>query len=424
MSDSSNNRKGEKNETDSNAYLMTTRTKQANDSSTTTDSDSTSDIEAPTKTMPTKPQPNEPMLQEALEQVGLVSRGTVMMELWVFDTPTNPFSLARQAWWIDPSYKCRQCSCCPSTATTCAICALVDETKHQYIPADPVSIGEGLPGSLWASATTGGGLSRRAESLNHSRHSQTSLGTTSSALSIASRSTFHHLFPNTTAASVTWRHLRSLAVDPDQAWNPRMAASAQLPGVEWVTGIPFSFGREHRGILVVLSEGESLSSLCSALSQEFLFMSAQHVGSLYCWRRMQARYEQGEEAATTGFNKSGLSIITDLDQLSHHRKQHDHKQTLQEEVIMEELEGATELQLADSFDRERSFCGLFWQDMGNRICTVASKSKGAGNPIPPPMITSESFITFVGVFWTLLLLTLLNIVIEQTIGNTFKIVLG
>lgn len=385
-----------------------------------TDDDSIDAVEAQ-KILATN-QETEDLLQHTIQDIGNSSRGAVMTELWVFEG-TSTATLTRKAHWMDPHYKRVHCTCQPSNV--CSICVLTDPSQAQHVPAAPVSIGEGLPGILWASSCCSmswGHHRRETNSLSLSRHSQTSLGTTTSALSATTRSTLQHLLPPMPVPSVTWRHLRSMAADPDQTWNPRLAAAGQLPAVEWVSGIPFAFGYQQRGLLIVLaSQGESLSTLCSSTNQDLLYMSAQRIGSLYCWRQLQAQ----QEGMTVG---GALGAVTDIDQQrsSHHRQQ----LQLLEEAILEEEEGGggTELKLADDDDFSEkgpsSFCCLFFDDILGRVQTVATKSKGAGNKPPPPMSTIESFVTFVGVFWTLLLLTLLNGVIRDKLGREYEIVLG
>jgi hypothetical protein len=71
-----------------------------------------------------------------------------------------------------------------------------------------------------------------------------------------------------------------------------------------------------------------------------------------------------------------------------------------------------------------SLCRLVVDDMASRLITTASKARGAGMKPPPAMSWNESLLTFVGVFWTLLILTKTNEGIERRFGPKYEIVLG
>lgn len=69
-------------------------------------------------------------------------------------------------------------------------------------------------------------------------------------------------------------------------------------------------------------------------------------------------------------------------------------------------------------------CGVVMRGIKGRVITSLRKSRGGGVKPPPPMSWNQVLLTFVGVFVTLLMITRLNVYVQEVYGFDYEIVLG
>ena len=171
---------------------------------------------------------DDDLLRHVMSSVGLAAAGVVYIQLWVLNEHRNLLVQPSAGAWLDPVF--HSCPCQQqrrsaisisgygstedrstpdeeSQQTTCQLCRIIDKKHHEYIPPEPLPIGVGLAGILWAEATSS-----------------------------------HH---------ITWRNLEQLANDPHQPYSPRLQHLANNCGFGMAAAVPFNVLGEE-GIIVCI----------------------------------------------------------------------------------------------------------------------------------------------------------------------------
>lgn len=340
---------------------------------------------------------NDRMLQQSIEEAGIWTPQCAMVELWVWNDESSHLHLKGS--WLDPIL--HKENCCGSK---CPLCMLKDPSCDDYVPGVPVAPGEGLPGLLWSDLSPGNTMdhhhhhhwfwtprARTRYDVSSSHHTAVSL---SSIGTSASTTTLHR-------KHLRWRELQAIAHDPHQPWNPRLLTIAGIPDANYVTAVPFR-AQDAAGMVIFVCRGESLA-FATEHNENYIMSTAQLIGSTYAIRRPWL----------TVVKEKRTEIKHALDRLKHH-----FGENCLESIVSNDGDD-------DSVDwKEISLCRLVLSDIRQRVQQVATKAKGAGMHPPPAMSWKESFLTFVGVFWTLLILTKTNHGMMAWFGSEYEIVLG
>lgn len=114
---------------------------------------------------------DDSLLYRSVKDAGNLSFGIVMVEVWTWDAASSTLVLPQGGSWIAASFHC--CRSCSNNSPH----SLTDSSRNDYVAANPVIPGEGLPGVFWSDANDtllsnrGGGrqrvLSGDLESLGH-----------------------------------------------------------------------------------------------------------------------------------------------------------------------------------------------------------------------------------------------------------------
>ena len=282
----------------------------------------------------------------------------------------------------------------------CQICRLTDSHRQDFIPPKPLAPGEGLPGVLWAEThvhpltRSGSGGSVRV------RHRRT----TSNAASI--------IFPDAQPSfSVVWREIKAIAEDPDQPWNPRLQVLAKL-GLGWTAAVSFSMHGQQGIVVYVAREGVDFQRLQSPTNESYLMAASEFAGAAYALRVPRQRVVQERQAEQKEAWKRVRNKILSLKRAG----------VALTEFIEEEgqkLDGSL-VSAPFSQDNWRQWIAL----AKTKVLSTIRKTQGAGAQPPPAFGWDQTFLTFVGVFISLLMLTRLNVYMNEQRGQDYTIVLG
>lgn len=339
---------------------------------------------------------NDRVLRQAIDEAGIWTPNCVMVELWVWNGETSHLHLKGS--WLDPILHKEYCS-----GSDCPMCMLRDPSHDDYLPELPVAPGEGLPGLLWSSGIFDrhhhhwfwSPRPRTRYDVSSSHHTSISLSSNATSVTSATAVPRRHL---------QWRELQAIAHDPHQPFNSRLLTIANIPDANYVTAVPFQ-GQDVYGMVIYVCRGESMA-FATEQNEHYILSASQLIGSTFALRRPWL----------TVVKEKRSEIKHTLDRLKSHFGVY-----CLESIVSNDEEDETD----DSVNwKQVSLCRLVLSDMGQRVGQAMTKAKGAGMRPPPAMSWNESFLTFVGVFWTLLILTKTNHGMVSWFGSEYEIVLG
>jgi len=219
--------------------------------------------------------------------------------------------------------------------------------------------------------------------------------------------------------NVTWRNVKAMVDDPDLPDHPRMVAMIKAK-LGWAAGIPF------KGGLVVYTARESvdLVKMQQPYYERYMIAATELIGA--AWALRGPRYEvlQRRQADSdnvmmrarrklAGLLKVGFTIA-ELEKMTRHK---------------EEKQGSTgfgqQTALLHSPNKNQSKINHIGRYIQQKIQTVATKTYHGGSADPPPPKSNmETLFSFIGVFWTLLMITTLHEYLVDSFGSDWGIVLG
>lgn len=336
------------------------------------------------------------LLQRAVADAGRWAYGIKLVEVWVLNESHTALVRPEHGWWVDPMFH----SGCDGI---CKICQLVDQQHRDFVPADPLAPGEGLPGALWAAVGSHIASFHASSQKSHRRGAASH-----------DNALFREVFKDVLTPSsnhVVWREVKALAMDPDQPFNPRLQLLAEI-GLAWAAAVPFKFHGEQGIIVYMAREGVDLDRLRAPHNEAYLAAASSLIGAAYALRGprrivVDERHNELREAwygikrKIIEAKRLGISL---------------------RDVVEGEERKKKQLKRQKSM-AERHFNWL-WEQICLRTRSTVKKAKG-GDTLPSPSFTwSQTIWTLVGSFATLVVVTRLNARLEKKYGTDNAIVLG
>jgi hypothetical protein len=358
-------------------------------------------------------------LHRVVEDAGRWAFGTVLVELWVLNEDRTHLERPDNGWWVDPIYH--------ACGEGCKICRLVDASREDYMTPAPCAPGVGLPGALWAQGQQGNPAnSRRASTSVGDSFRQSVFSGRSPSIFAGGRGTpsGREVECSTsfgvvvTPKNVKWREVNSLAVDPDQPWNPRLKFLADC-GLGWAAGVPFDLGGKT-GIVVYMARDQAdFRKLSDPVNEAYLAHATLLIGAAYSIRGPRRAAEIARKAelnATVARVRNKIKAFAALGKPL--------------DLVVDEqghiLQAATAAAASTKIDAttEESMCADTARFVQNKIQVTARKFLGANVKAPPPFTWEQTAWTFFGTFATLLILTNINVELVEAYGSEYSIVLG
>ena len=364
-------------------------------------------------------------------------------------------------WWCHP----------PPTSTTTMITrnpsllVLTDTTNSNYVPPCPVTPGVGLPGVLWSellgrykdrsgrskrendkmTTTVDGGQQtvetyaewRREqqhqddhhdddddddeEGQQHHHQQQQQQKATGNHNHRRINSFMAHLWNNfsldadfrmelhqiqrnvgaTTRRRLVWRNIRDIANDPDQAHDERLQFLIQC-GLQWAAAVPFHIQGKKGIVIYMTRETNDLTRIQSTTNEEYLRSASDLIGSAWALREprlaaIKERKAQRDMATRRARQKLLAMIRTGI--------------TLEQLIIKQPREllytvgGRVYRQDPDIAE---PCMGRIKTCFFGQITLLLKKCTGGNSKEPPAFSWKETFLSFIGVFITFLMLTNFN----------------
>lgn len=334
------------------------------------------------------------LLHRAVEDAGRWAYGTIFVEIWALNEDRTFLFRPEAGWWVDPVYH-RECG------ENCQICRLTNSGRADFVPPVPLTPGVGLPGVLWAET----GHGKRSWFGSHNSQSRRRF-----------RSDASQVFSDATAAPmgkmVVWREVKAIANDPDQPWNPRLQLLASL-GLGWVAAVDFDM-HGHSGIVVYMArEDVDLNRLQSESNEAYLMAASDLAAAAYALRGPRRRVVEERRSELVAVMRRVKNKI-----LAAKRMGLDLGKLIEDNAAAASNERKEELPVNES-------CSLkYVKKVRQRLETMLLKARGGGVQPPPAMAWQQTFLTFIGCFVTLLMLTRLNVHVVEQYGSDYAIVLG
>jgi hypothetical protein len=216
-------------------------------------------------------------LHRVVEDTGRWAFGVILVELWVLhDSGTHLFR-PQCGWWIDEY-----------ADTKDKFARLTDSTLSDYIPAEPLPPGVGLPGYLWSQSSSGNPADLQDVG---SRFSMGGGATRTSIINAESRFHSTRIRAELLPARLSWCEVKPLADDPDQPYNPRLKFLAEA-GLGLAAGVPFNMGGTQGIVVYMARQSASLHKLTSAINEEYLQRATMVIGSAYSLRTSRLAVER------------------------------------------------------------------------------------------------------------------------------------
>ena len=296
-------------------------------------------------------------------------------------------------WWAEPA-------CLSSNE---ALARLTDPSRADYVPALPLCPGEGLPGLLWAEASGGqGGLSRMTSLI-------------SPDIEVGESRTYTKL--RTNSNRIIWRDVRQLALDPDQPWNPRLQLFMQLE-LGYAAAVPFDFNRRQGLVIYVARSNVDGSRLQADTNQEYLQSASDLIGAAFALRgpRHKVEVERRKElhSALRRVKNRILTLTAMNMSLAECVKEEEKKNRKSMNTQLNEM----------SAEKSKNTMSRFFRLIVEKAASSIKKAKGGCATPPPSFVWSESLLTFVGVFLTMMTVTGMNTAINNNLGSAYKLSLG
>ncbi|CAB9501315.1 Transmembrane protein DDB [Seminavis robusta] len=372
------------------------------------------------------------VLHRGVRDAGRWAYGTIYVEVWVWNEHKTRLFRPPGGWWLDPVFHQQQHArleqnvdgqqTTSGTTTTelshredCPLCQLTDPTLKTYVPALPLSIGEGLPGVLWAE------LEGAATSTSTERPSN-------SGASSRRRASIRDLRVPPQERPLVWRQVQSIANDPDQPFNPRLqliAAQQTASQVGWAAAVKFNDA--HGGLVMYFARSNiSLERLRYPTNERYLRQSAAFIGSAYALRQprqacIALRKEEMHAAVShvkekiREIGREALAAKLMKPTTSKRPTTAGTTTTIHPEHPPETTTTSTTTTCQDN---------RAWHFVSHHWTRILRKLQG-GNAQPPPGFGwTQTAWTFTGVFLTLLMLTRTNVWIKEMWGDDKVIVLG
>jgi hypothetical protein len=337
---------------------------------------------------------------KAVADGGRWAYGVIFVEVWVMNKTMTQLFRPESGWWIDPVYH-------SNCAENCKVCRVVDPTREDYVEAEPLCPGEGLPGVLWAD-------SRRV--MDASASETSGMRRTMFAKSKPPEGpTLFKVDTTNPHDTVAWREVKTIASDPDQPFNPRLQLLAEL-GLGMAAAVPFNFHGEKGIVVYMAREHVNMNRLRSSSNELYLKAACSLIGSAYALRepRHQMQNQRNEELDVV-IRRVRTKIIMLI------RAGHNFKDVVKEnDRKVKRFSSFRDFRESKKLDK----CKKWVKFAGKKITTAVIKSKGAGNQPPPPSNWEQTSWTFAGCFITLLMVCRLNVYLFDVYGPDFTIVLG
>ena len=353
-------------------------------------------------------QQDESLLHRAVRDAGRWAYGCVFVEMWVLSEDKTCLCRPEAGWWVDHQFHDNHSEC----SEDCKICRLVHSNRKSFVPPRPLAPGEGLPGVLWAEANKSWLQGARSVSNSfrspraHRGHHRRSLADTTGKI-------FSEATSGKPQRHVAWRQVKTIAQDPDQPWNQRLHLLKDM-GLGWAAAVPFKGSNEEEGIMVYLArEGVNHAMLSSQDNEAYLKSATDFAGAAYCLKTPRSKMERARRAErVAAWRRVRLRIISliregkNLEEYVQAQSQQEH-----DDVLTVSTTGNSILEDYAAMAKERAL-------------VVLRKFRGGGAQPSPAFSWRQTFLTFMGVFLTLLCVSRLNVRLSENRGDDFNIVMG
>lgn len=392
---------------------------------------------------------DEQLLHRATADAGRWAYGVALVELWVMNETRTKLFRPQSGWWVDPVYHSfvHNDPSAPSygqddaTSTSspqceeCQICRITCPDRPDYIPATPLSPGEGLPGVLWSEIRDG-----NTNAINDANVGSRRRSTPAIFVDPPTRLQRQQQ-PNADHKTIVWRQVAPLAADPDQPWKPRMHHLESI-GFAWAAAVPFSLHGET-GIIIYAARRDNmvLSRLRSVENETYLVSAASLIAAAYSLRKprqivVQARHERlapawervrGKVKYLAKCRQSVKHFVDERDASEQQQKNEIEKENKKAgdddeggKDVEEAMEETGDKQEREN-DKQRDHC---CKPLYQLIVQQWTKLHGANAQPPPSMTWSQSSLSFVGVFVSLTMLTHLNSFVQKQSSGEDELILG
>jgi len=335
---------------------------------------------------------DDKMMELAVSDAGTWCYGVKAIDVWIYNKNRGRLVAARGGRWVDPVYFQNS-----DPAMKIALMKIYDPTFPDYL--DPIHLsvapGEGLAGALWTE-TSGKSFTPAVEA----------------------PLTIENINKRRVRRKIQWRDVQGMADDPDQPYNKRMQVIAEA-GFRLAAGVPFNIRGKTRGIVVFMGRiSVDMDKMSSLLNEEYMLTAAEHIGSVLALRypRQLARQERTFEKRGA-FQKAIQNIIiaSRIDSVS-----------AESEVRTEENVNANANIETHSTKNQKisEFIENAIVGVKSYSYSWAQKMRG-GNVIPPPGLkTSEVLFAMIAVFFTVIIMSIINVQVKNAFGANLGFELG
>lgn len=236
------------------------------------------------------------------------------------------------------------------------------------------------------------------------------------------------------APSVVWRDVKSLAADPDQPWNTRLQLLSSCD-LGWAAAVPLRRpGQAPHGLVIYMARSDvDRNRLCSPLNETYLTSAAELISSALLLRGPRHAVVQARHAELSGCLARVRRRILFLLMTGHTLQDvFNGKISVGPSPVAPDSSGkiapdslqpdAVSLFLGSSALTVYLAHNVSW--FWNRLRTTLAKARGGAVQAPPPFSWRQTFVTFIGVFFTISAMTMLNTRLVEHHGDDAALLLG
>lgn len=339
-------------------------------------------------------------LHRTVEDAGRWAFGVILVELWVLNKEACHLYRPECGWWID-TYADKDN----------LFSVLTDPSLPDYIHAEPLAPGIGLPGYLWSQSKSVNPGDREVGRLSvlPGRRSET----------IAERSPDEVKktgVQRVRSNEVSWCEVKPLAADPDQPYNKRLQYMAKA-GLGLAAGVPFNIAGT-RGIVVYMARATAnRTDLTDDVNRDYLLRATMVIGSAYCLRAPRRAVVQKRKSEISNSWRRARVQISAISAMGMTLSE-----AIEDEMKKKQQLGDTAI-VGDLDPSKGGACHTASKYFEGKCISEAKKFLGANVTAPPAFDFMSSFFTFAGSFLTLAALTYLNKSLISAYGPGYAIVL-
>mmetsp|Transcript_2054 Transcript_2054/g.4301 ORF Transcript_2054/g.4301 Transcript_2054/m.4301 type:complete len:598 (+) Transcript_2054:26-1819(+) len=303
-----------------------------------------------------------------------------------------------------------------------AFAQLTDRSRSDYIHPIPTGPGVGLPGVLWSETSNGANTGGSAMNLDRSQRSARSLVSQTNQRG-GNNMSLVAAFTKGTSDSVAWRHVDTLANDPDQPFDERLQCFAQA-GFTLAAGVPFDING-YRGIAIFFGNPHAeVTKLNDNANTRFIKQAAHFIGAAAALKEpLEGAKAFQEKVQYENWHRMKIKLLTivrfggslrnssngDSFQIQGRQKIIRRKSSFEHALIMKEN--------IKQFTQEAK------DDTKLKLARWWVKVHGGNASIPPSFTLRQAMWTFFGVGVTHFLLSSLNFFISVESRGDMDLVL-